>query len=213
MTVNVAGNRTARAAVALLALAGVGCGEYVREQGRSPSQVVILSLVGARGHDPEGLGSPLMSDVLTIVTKPEPCSAESPCPTVFNDLGSVRMQLVLKDQGQPGLASEASPLNQVTFTRYRVQYRRSDGRNVPGVDVPYDIDGALTFTVGTGDPVQAGFELVRHSAKNEAPLRALRTQATTINTVSEVTFYGRDLAGNDVQASGTMQINFGNFGD
>jgi hypothetical protein len=211
MTVKLSRNRMRTIGAVLLALSASGCGEYLREQGRSPSQVVVLSLVGARGHDPEGLGSPLMSDVLTIVTKPAPCSPESPCPTVFNDLGSVSMQLVLKDQSQP--ASAASPLNQVTFTRYRVQYRRSDGRNVPGVDVPYDIDGALTFTVGTGDAVTAGFELVRHTAKNEAPLRALRTAATTINTVSEVIFYGRDLAGNDVQATASMQINFGNFGD
>ena len=27
------------------------------------------------------------------------------------------------------------------MTRYRVEFRRTDGRNTPGVDVPYGFDG------------------------------------------------------------------------
>lgn len=201
------------AAAMLLAIGASGCGEYLREQGRAPAQVVVLRLQGARGSATGDLGVPLLSDVITNVIQPAPCSATTPCPTVFNDVGSVEMSLVLKDPGQPGLPSTASPLNQVTFTRYRVTYRRADGRNTPGVDVPFGFDGALTFTVPAAGTVTSGFELVRNIAKNEAPLRALRAQTTTITTIAEVTFYGRDQVGNEVETSGSIQINFGDFGD
>jgi hypothetical protein len=100
----------------------------------------------------------------------------------------------------------------VTFTRYRVAYRRADGRNTPGVDVPYPFDSAATFTVGEED-VTVTFQLVRHTAKEEAPLRALSNNATIIQTIAEVTFYGRDQAGNEVSATGNIGIAFGNFGD
>jgi hypothetical protein len=34
-----------------------------------------------------------------------------------------------------------------------------------------------------------------------------------ISTIADVTFYGRDQAGNDVSATGSIGIDFGNFGD
>ncbi|MCK7469888.1 MAG: hypothetical protein MZU95_03085 [Desulfomicrobium escambiense] len=41
-----------------------------------------------------------------------------------------------------------TPVNSVTVTRYHVAFKRSDGRNTPGVDVPYAFDGAATGTIG-----------------------------------------------------------------
>lgn len=200
--------------VAVLAGAGLGsgCGDLAR-QGRSPSQVLINSLEAASGADPGAMGGTLRSDVITLVTSPEPCSAASPCPTVFNDVASVTMSLVLKDPGVPGTPSAPSALNQVTFTRYRVVYRRTDGRNTPGVDVPQPIDSGLTFTVPEQGQVTAGFDIVRHAAKQEAPLAALASNPTIISTVADVSFYGRDQAGNDVSATASIGISFGNFGD
>jgi hypothetical protein len=54
---------------------------------------------------------------------------------------------------------------------------------------------------------------VRHVAKAEAPLKALSTSNLIISTIAEVTFYGKDLAGNDVVAAGSIGISFGNFAD
>ncbi len=195
----------------LLALTSAGCGDVVR-QGRGPVQVVIMSLTAASGADPEKLGGTLHSDVITLVTRSVNGNQVQQA-TIFSDHGQVIMSLLLKDPGQPGLASAPSAINQVTFSRYRVTYRRADGRNVPGVDVPYPFDGAATFTVPFDGTVTANFELVRHIAKNEAPLSALQNAAATISTIAEVTFYGRDQAGNDVTASGSILIDFGNFGD
>ena len=62
-------------------------------------------------------------------------------PTIFADLGRVTFKLGLKDPGPP--ASPASPTqnNWITLDAYHVQYIRSDGHNVEGVDVPYAFDG------------------------------------------------------------------------
>jgi hypothetical protein len=197
--------------VTALAVSSASCGEFVRSQGRSPSQVVIQSLQGARGNTPSEFGTPLVSDVETIVTTPDPCSTERPCPTIFNDVGQVTMSLILKDPGQSGVPSAPTDLNSVTFSRYRVEYRRTDGRNTPGVDVPFPVDSAVTFTVPTQGSVSASFDLVRQAAKSEAPLRSLRGGITTLSTIADVTFYGRDQAGNDVTASGSIGVNFGDF--
>ena len=59
-------------------------------------------------------------------------------------------------QGTPATAAAPTPLNQVTFTRYRVVYRRTDGRNAPGVDVPFPFDSAVTFTVPRDGPGDRG---------------------------------------------------------
>jgi hypothetical protein len=34
-----------------------------------------------------------------------------------------------------------------------------------------------------------------------------------ITMIADVTFYGQDRVGNDVSATGSIQIDFGNFGD
>ena len=197
------------ALVAALAASSTSCGEYVRSQGRSPSQVIIESLLGSPGNDPDETGSTLSSDVQSLITTPDPCTTTSPCLTVFNDVGEVKMSIILKDQG-PGV-TEPGLLNSVTFTRYRIEYRRSDGRNTPGVDVPYPLDSAVTFTVPPSGNVTADFELVRNTAKREAPLLALRCGGIVLSTVADVTFYGRDQAGNEVAATGSIGVNFGDF--
>ena len=101
----------------------------------------------------------------------------------------------------------------MTLNRYHVSYRRSDGRNIPGVDVPYAFDGAATITVPATTSASVGFELVRHAAKLESPLAQLVNNPTIITTIAEVTFYGQDLVGNEIQATGSIQVDFGNFAD
>jgi hypothetical protein len=200
----------ALAAVAV-ALVGAGCGDLAT-QGRSPSQLVILSLSAAQGSSPEEFGGNLLSDVLTNVERTVNGQQVS-SPTIFNDVGSAEFGLILKDPGSnPATPAAPAALNAVTITRYRVVYRRSDGRNTPGVDVPFPFDSGVTVTV-TGDGGSTGFELVRSSAKLEAPLRALTDNPDIISTIAEVTFYGRDQAGNDLSATGMIGINFGNFAD
>ena len=200
--------------VALLTLAALAasCGEFTRE-GRSPAIVVVRSLLVARGDTPDELSGNLLSDVRVLKTSPAPCSDVSPCPTIFNDVAEVQMSLISKDPGAPGIASNPSNLNQVTINHYRVEFRRTDGRNTPGVDVPFPFESAMTFTVLSDGVASMGFEIVRHVAKEEAPLKALAVNGNIISTIARVTFYGRDQAGNDVSVTADVGVDFGDFAD
>ena len=77
--------------------------------------------------------------------------------------------------------------------------------------MPYAFDSAMTFTV-TDDATES-FELVRQSAKQEAPLAALAQSPVIIPTIAEVTFYGHDQTGRSVSTTAKIAIEFGNFGD
>lgn len=201
-------------ALTSLLLMSVGCGDVVR-QGRAPVFLVIDSLQGARGAagTTGTFAGTLASDVITNVTSPEPCSAKTPCPTMFADRGQVILRLAPKDIGSAMAPASPSTNNEVTIKRYRVVYRRADGRNIPGVDVPFGFDGAATATVPIGGTLTLTFELVRIAAKEEPPLVQLITSPTFITTIADVTFYGRDQVGNEIGVTGSIQIDFGNYGD
>lgn len=207
--------QTANRFLLLVALTAstVSCGDVAR-QGRAPAFLVIDRLEASRGGPNEGefVGT-LFSDVITNVTSPAPCSEASPCPTVFADSGRVTLRLVPKDLGTTTAPSVLSTNNEVTIRRYRVSFKRADGRNAPGVDVPYGFDGGVTATVASSGSVVLTFELVRHIAKAESPLVQLKINPAIISTIADVTFYGQDRVGNDVSASGSLLIEFGNFGD
>ncbi len=200
-------------AVLLATIFSVSCGDVVR-QGRAPVFMVVDRLTASSGGTTAGTASgTLLSDVLTLVTSPAPCTTSAPCSTIFNDNGTVVLRLVLKDVGTVANPTAPSTNNEVTVNRYRVSYRRADGRNTPGVDVPYAFDGAATGTVAVGSTLSLGFEIVRHVAKSEAPLVQLASSPSVISTIADVTFYGSDRVGNDVSVTGSILIDFGNFGD
>jgi hypothetical protein len=189
-------------AVLALTVLSASCGDLTR-QGTGSAYLIVTSLEAASGAEPGTFGATLNSDVITIVDS----SA-----TVFNDIGRVTFRLAMKDPGGTETPTTPTPANFITINRYRVRYVRSDGRNTPGVDVPYGFDGAFTATVSGETSI--GFELVRHIAKEEAPLRALAfNTAVIISTITEVTFYGHDQTGREVSVSAQMLVSFGNFGD
>ena len=199
---------------ALVALGATetSCGDVVRN-GRAPSYLIIDSLTGIRGFSTAGTpSSTLISDVITDVTSPPPCTTDAPCPTIFGDSGQAIMHIALKDAGTASAPSAATEVNSITITRYHVDYIRADGRNTPGVDVPYGFDGAVTVTVTTG-ATTFGFQLVRVVAKAESPLVQLKNSKSVITAIGRVTFYGHDQAGNEVTVTGSIQIDFGNYGD
>src|SRR5215471_13992506 len=182
--------------LAVMLGASISCGDVVRSS-RAPVMLVIDSLQAAQGNA-GSLGGSLLSDVITNVSTPPPCTTDAPCPTVFNDVGSAQFHLALKDVGTPTAPATPTTNNDVTITRIHIKYVRSDGRNVEGVDVPYQWDAAATATIPASGKGTIGFEIVRHAAKEESPLLQLRTSPSTITTITEVTFYGRDMVGNDV---------------
>ena len=191
----------ALALVSGLASAAGGCSDFIR-QDRSSVTLVIDALEGSSGAvTPPTFGGTLQSDVLTRGG-------------IISDSGRVTMRVIMKEPGQL-----LSPTNTVTINRYRVTFRRADGRNTPGVDVPFPFDSAATFTVASSVTATVfGFELIRHTAKLESPLLGLRDQNNTItftiiSTLADITFFGRDQAGNELSVTGTIGVQFGDFAD
>jgi len=185
--------------------ASASCGDLTR-QGTASSYLIVTVLEAASGADPGKFQNTLFSDVITIVDMDGVKVA-----TTFADLASVTFQLGMKDAGAAGSPTAPTSANAITLDRYHVRYVRADGRNVEGVDVPYAFDGGMTFTVSGN--ATGTFELVRHTAKHEAPLQALGANGVIINTIAEVTFYGHDQTGRSVSVTSKIAIEFGNFGD
>jgi hypothetical protein len=169
-------------------------------QGQSSSYLIVQSISAARGDTPDEDFPVLDSDVSTNGT-------------IFADIANINLTLGMKDPGSTQNPSTPTSANYITVTRYHVKYIRSDGRNVQGVDVPYEFDAGSTATVvGTG--TEMTITLVRVQAKLEAPLKSLVGQGgqVAITTTAEITLYGKDQAGRDVSVKGTITVNFADFG-
>ena len=181
----------ALAALATAVVATSSCGDLVRSS-RSPLLLIVNTL------RPQGLviASTLQSDVV------------SDAGVMFSDLARTTFTVVMKDV----TIVAPSTNNQVTIKGYHVAYRRADGRNTPGVDVPYAFDGAFTLSVVALGIGTADFEIVRAVTKAESPLIQLRDGSNLISTIADVTFYGQDAVGNDISTTASVLIDFGNFG-
>ena len=129
---------------------------------------------------------------------------------VFNDTVVAQIGAVAKN---PQVAT--TDINSVTLTRYHVEYRRTDGRNTPGADLPYGFDGGLSVTISPGGTADAVLILVRNQAKLEPPLRNLRGLGgqIIISTIAEITFYGHDQNGNEVSVVGRIDVHFADYAD
>jgi hypothetical protein len=171
--------------VALLVGATVSCGDVSR-QGQAPVYLVVNSLLAGAG----GKNSFLESNVVSA----------------SNDLANVEFSVAMKNVllAEPTTTTN----NDVNIRRYHVSYRRADGRNSPGVDVPYGFDGAATVRIPAGATGTLIFEIVRQVAKAESPLAQLKGSIVVIATIADVTFYGTDQVGNDISVTASMQINF-----
>jgi len=201
MTKVVWGSGIRLAGAVALAAAVSSCGDQTR-QGTASSYLIIGGIEAASGADPTTFGSGLASDVITV---------KDDVATIFNDPARVTFKLGLKDPGPASSPVTPTQNNWITVTQYHVQYVRSDGHNIEGIDVPYAFDGGLAGTV-SGDTT-LGFTLVRNQAKMEAPLAALATNPIVLSTIARVTFYGHDQTGRDVSVTGNVDVTFANFGD
>jgi hypothetical protein len=206
---------TSRGLAGLLAAASTlglsSCASELTRTGASPAYIIIDAMLGASGAEPDRFVTPLFSDVITLVQR-QIDGQNVRVATFYNDLGQVQMRIGLKNPTSP---TGPSNLNSITMSRYRVNFRRTDGRNTPGVDVPHGFDGAVTFTVPAEGTATFAFDVVRNQAKLEAPLVNLRQGggALFITTIAEITFFGRDQVGNEVVATGTLAVNFGDYAD
>ena len=210
--------RTTRTLGLLVAIAApMAACTQAQTTGQSPAYLIIESMAGAPGAEPDAFSGVLASDVVTNVKTQVEIGGETQTvavPTIFADNGRAVIRLALKDPGSVDSPTRPTSANFITLNRYRVQYVRADGRNTPGVDVPYPFDGAVTATVGDNGAT-AQFTVVRIQAKQEAPLLPLTFGggANTISAIAEVTFFGADQAGRAVNVTGTLGVDFSDWGD
>ena len=201
-----------RVAAGALVAGSVSCGDVVM-QDRAPVLVVIDSMEAASGADPGTMGGFLLSDVQTMVEQQVDGETKRVA-TIFNDVGQATMRIIPKDAGSGAVSLSPTPWNNVTINRYHISFVRADGRNTPGVDVPFPVDGAVTATLGSTATV-VPFEMVRHQQKLEQPLRSLANFGGRlfISTIAEVTVYGADQVGNSLQIKGTISVSFSDYAD
>ena len=182
----------------ILALAVISACGQANTTGRSATYLVIDSLQAASGAKPDTFSTTLESDVVTKGS-------------IYEDPGKVTMHIALKDATA---TITPTSINAVTVTRYHVSFRRTDGRNTQGVDVPYAFDGGATGTFDSSGGSLV-FVIVRGQAKLESPLMSLRDQGGSIiiSTLADVTFYGQDQNGSAISVTGTISVNFADWAD
>jgi hypothetical protein len=190
--------KTFRMALVLTAFLALYSCNPVEDDSRSAS---ILRVENILGTDVEGKsGNFLQSDVLM--------SAGS----VRADTATATLRTGTLD---PDPLLGTSQYNDVVVTRYLVSYSRTDGRNTPGVDVPYPFEGSLSTVIRAGATASISFVIVREAAKLEQPLIRLVevTEEQVLTCTAKVEFYGHDMVNKTVKATGYLTIYFANYAD
>ncbi len=177
------------AALALSAALGLGGCSAAYVEGDAASVFLLIEDIGG--------GAPLLSDV------------RGENGAIVNCQVDVTVAARPKNPNSPVGASE-----DVRVTRYTVSYRRSDGRGVQGVDVPYTISGNTTALVEAGgtSSIQLPIDLVRHQAKLEPPLSNI-VDLQIVTMFADVTLTGATISGKRVSANGSAQVTFADFAD
>jgi hypothetical protein len=169
----------------------------IEDDTKSSSLLIIESILG---QDAEGAeANYLQSDVLKE-------------DSVFADVAVANVRAATLD---PVPLLGASQYNDIMLTRYTVSYSRTDGKNTPGVDVPYPFEGSLSALIKVGSATSFGFVVVREVAKLELPLIRLADGGAegVLTCTAKIDLYGHDLTNNNVKATGYLTVHFANYVD
>ncbi len=180
------------------ALALVSCNALVDDT----QSATLLFVDSITGTDLDGdTADYLQSDVLTE----DPDTGGT---SLHADIAIATLRAELLD---PNSRTGPSVYNDIQLSRYVVTYTLPNGGNVEGRDVPYSFEGALSATVPAGGKRDVSFVIVREVAKQESPLRQLWDGSDVLEVIAKVDFYGKDVAGKSVKASGRLTIFFANY--
>jgi hypothetical protein len=184
--------------IAALAMASCNATE---NQSTSGSMLQIVSLTGTDLLGKEG-STTVFSDVVTNGS-------------VINDNGVAELRALPID---PFLSvKEITPYMDVLIDQIDVEFKRADGRNTEGVDVPYRFSQPVSMRAQINLATKIPFVLIRHVAKMEAPLLALREVPSAefvLQLIAVVTIHGKDLGGHRVApVTGYISVWCANFAD
>jgi hypothetical protein len=190
--------KTLRLALILSAFIVLYSCNPVEDDSQSSSLLIVDSLLGedALGNS----GNFLQSDVVLSSG------------TIRADAATATLRAETLD---PDPILGTSTYNDITVTRYLVSYSRTDGKAVPGVDVPYPFEGSLSTVVRAGSTSSVSFVMVREVAKMEPPLIQLVDIGAeqVLTCTAKVEFYGHDMANKTVKATGYLTVYFANYAD
>lgn len=137
--------------------------------------------------------------------------------SIVNDNGVASVTTLTYDPTEDSDEHDITYYMDVIVDQIDVEFMRTDGRNVEGVDVPYRFTQPMTMLVPVDAKVDIPFVLIRHVAKLEAPLLPLRevpSREFILQLVAKVTLHGKDLGGHRVApVSGYASVHCANFAD
>jgi hypothetical protein len=111
----------------------------------------------------------------------------------------------------------STPYMDVLIDQIDVEFKRTDGRNEEGVNVPYHFTQLMSILVPINSNLEIPFVLIRQLAKQQAPLLALRktsTQGVVLQLVAVVTIHGKDQGGHRVApVTGKINVYCSNIAD
>jgi hypothetical protein len=188
-----------KAAVLALAFLAVAACNSVENSTDSNTRLIIEDLTGL---DLQGIDSQFCrSDVLYT-------NSQTGTATIVADIGKATLSSEPLD---PNPVLGNSTYLDIQMEKVAVSYTRADGHNTPGTDVPYAFEVGVTGMVRVGSPTTITFTLVREAAKEELPLVTLRGSGEVIEATAKIIFYGRDLSGRAVMATGYLPITFADY--
>jgi len=132
--------------------------------------------------------------------------------TVYNDNVEATISAKLINP----LAEETTYYQDAIIDQIDVSFRRPDGKDVEGVDVPYSFSQKLNVRVEVNGSSTFSFVVIRQVAKLEAPLRDLKEGGNegVLELIADITFYAKDVAGNRITpVTASITVWCANFAD
>jgi hypothetical protein len=173
----------------------------MEDESTSASMLQIVSLTGKDLEGNDG-STTVFSDVITNGG-------------IFNDNGIASLRAVTINPNLDG--DQITSYMDIMVDQIDVEFQRTDGRNVEGVDVPYRFTQPMNMLVPINSEMDIPFVLIRHVAKLEPPLLALRDvpdREFVLHLVAIVTIHGKDLGGHRVApVTGYISVWCANFAD
>ena len=133
--------------------------------------------------------------------------------TIVADIVSATLEAKLKAPESMGPGPTYQ--NRIFIHTYRVSYTYVDSLNMATTSVPATFEGRLSVGIDIDSSASIEFVIVREQAKAALPLSDIITAvpASLLQVVAQITFYGEDIAGHPVQATGYLTIYFAEYAD
>jgi hypothetical protein len=193
-------------------LVSYACTRVEENAGRTGSLLVVNNVIGHEGGVNGTPGTPLLSDTCD---NPNGTPQDPDTCTVFNDNADIEFANQFLQIGPGAGLGGPTYINDIVVNRYRIDYVRPNGRNTPGVDVPFGIDGTMNIRVPSNGSASTSIIVVRHQAKREPPLSNLDIEQGegVLTANAQMEFFGQDLSGRTASCTGYLEIHFANYGE